>query len=369
MDEAEKIEEDVHQSKDPWEGVCLSFMVPGLGQMFAGEKWRGLIYLLLLWGGTFSGIAYFGWVFISPDRTIGLIDVVSLGGMILAWFILEALMLVDAHRAVGRSNLRDDLPISPSQTKKPWLGALLSYIFPGVGQFYNKQIIKGVVFIGIEVILLFAENIYWVMFSFCFIFEIFAISDAYYVSSRTNGSALSLLAQGTKRQVYTLITVLFLFGFLTNSYNENIIKGKLIQPYHIPSASMNPTLREKDYILATKYDFDPHQTRRGDVIVFKYPVDKKTDYVKRVIGLPGEKIEIVGNKVYINGKILDEPYTVYKGTGKYGPYSIPEGNYFVMGDNRDFSQDSRSWGPVPVDLIEGLAYKIYYPFSRSGPVR
>lgn len=368
MDEAENIEQGVHQSKDPWEGVFLSFMVPGLGQVFAGEKKRGVLWLFLLWVGGLSGTGYFGWVFLSAERIISLIDAVSLGGMILAWFILEALMLVDAHRAVVRSNLRNDIPGPPTRPKKPWLGALLSYIFPGVGQFYNKQIFKGVVFVGIETILLFAENIYWVVFSFCFVFEIFSISDAYYVSTRTNGSAQSLLAQGTKRQVYTLMGVLFLFGFLTNTYNENIIKGRLIQPYNIPSASMSPTLREKDYILATKYGFSPQNTRRGDVIVFKYPVDKKTDYVKRVIGLPGEKIEIVDNKVYINGKSLDEAYTVYKGSEKYGPYTVPEGNYFVMGDNRDFSQDSRVWGPVPVDMIEGRVYKIYYPFSRSGPV-
>ena len=207
------------------------------------------------------------------------------------------------------------------------------------------------------------------MFSFCFVFEIFSISDAFYVSCRINGSPDTMFSKGTNRQVYSLMGLLFLISFLTSTYNENLIKANLVQAYHIPSASMSPTLRQKDYILAGKYNFSVQQTRRGDVIVFKYPKDKKTDYVKRVIGLPGDKIEIVNNKVLINGVSLDEPYAVYNGSNQYGPYTVPEGNYFVMGDNRDFSQDSRSWGPVPAELIEGRVYKIYYPFSRSGPVR
>jgi signal peptidase I len=368
VDETENIKV-TDQSQDPWKGVFLSFVIPGMGQMYAGETRRGILFLLLLWGGTLAGMGYFGWVFFSRTRVIHLTDVAYLACMLLIWIVFELLMLIDAHRAINRSNLEKRLPPPPPQIKKPWLSTLLSYIFPGIGQFYNGQISKGLIFMGIEIFLLIANNIYSLTFIFCFIFEIYAMNDAFYVSSRTNDSPSSLFFQGTRRQIISLLGFLFILALIFSTYNEYLFKNKIVQAYHIPSASMSPTLRKGDHILAAKYNFSREKTRRGDVIVFKYPKDKKTDYVKRVIGLPGEKINILNNEVFINGRRLDEPYIVYHGSEKYGPYTIPERSYFVMGDNRDFSQDSRVWGPVPTDLIEGLVYKIYYPFSRSGPLQ
>jgi len=351
------------QSQDPWKGVFLSFLISGLGQMYAGEKKRGILFLLLLWGWTLAGMGYFGWIFFSRTRVIHLTDVVYFGCMLLSWIVFELLMLIDAYRAINRANLRKKRLPLPPQIKKPWLATLLSYLFPGIGQFYNGQIAKGLIFVAIEIFFLMVNNIYALTFIFCFIFEIYAMNDAFYASSRRNDSPSSLFFQGTRRQIISLLGFFFFMALILSIYNE------IVQAYQIPSASMSPTLRVGDRILTTKYNFSPEKTHRGDVIVFKYPKDRKTDYVKRVIGLPGEKISILNNKVFIDGKRLDEPYTASHNSERYGPYTVPQGSYFVMGDNRDVSLDSRVWGPVPVDLIEGLVYKICYPFSRSGPLQ
>jgi signal peptidase I len=118
--------------------------------------------------------------------------------------------------------------------------------------------------------------------------------------------------------------------------------------------------------------------KRGDVIVFKYPVEPERDFIKRVIGLPGETLELRQKVVYINGKALDEPYVhfllppgaigVEKGDPRenYGPVTVPQGYYFMMGDNRDNSQDSRWWSFLPRDYIKGKALMVYWSYEPEG---
>jgi signal peptidase I len=109
---------------------------------------------------------------------------------------------------------------------------------------------------------------------------------------------------------------------------------------------------------------------RGDIIVFIFPKDESKDFIKRLIGLPGEKIEIKGREIFIDGKRLDDPYGDYEdenNTGKrclYCSVTVPEGHYFVMGDNRDNSDDSRYWGFVPADHIKGKAFIVYWSWPH-----
>jgi signal peptidase I len=116
--------------------------------------------------------------------------------------------------------------------------------------------------------------------------------------------------------------------------------------------------------------------RRGDIVVFKYPEEPERDFIKRVIGLPGDIVELRAKKVYINGQPLDEPYVHYltpAGSGgevtsadvreRYGPVTVPADQYFVMGDNRDNSQDSRYWGYLPRDHVKGRALMIYWSYA------
>ena len=105
------------------------------------------------------------------------------------------------------------------------------------------------------------------------------------------------------------------------------------------------------------------EPERGDIVIFKYPDDESVDYLKRIIGLPGETVEIISGKVYINGELLDEPYLSEEPTGDFGPYQVPEGSYFMMGDNRAVSKDSRYWHNTYVskDKIIAKAFVMYWP--------
>jgi signal peptidase I len=150
-----------------------------------------------------------------------------------------------------------------------------------------------------------------------------------------------------------------------------LIKSFIIDTREIPSTSMVPTIEIGDRVILWRlaYDFG-NEPQRGDIIVFKPPAElnEKTDLVKRVIGLPDETVEIKDGYVYINGKALTEDYLNEKPTYTYGPVTVPDGCYFVMGDNRNVSVDSHMW-PNPFlaeDAIKGKALCIYWPLPRLG---
>ena len=177
------------------------------------------------------------------------------------------------------------------------------------------------------------------------------------------------------------------------------IRTFVVQAFKIPTGSMEPNLLIGDHLLVNKLVFGPYlrgvertllpmkDIVRGNVIVFKYPEDPERDFIKRVIGLPGEQIEVRQKRVYVNGRLLDEPYAHYleqppavpaeiesgpnhSGLGgdpreNYGPVTVPPKHYFVMGDNRDNSQDSRYWGFLPRDYVKGKALVIYWSYEAE----
>ncbi len=162
------------------------------------------------------------------------------------------------------------------------------------------------------------------------------------------------------------------------------------QQSKIPTGSMIPTLLIGDYIMVNKFAYAPvtasipflgriekailpiRDVGRGDIVVFKFPEEPEKDYIKRVIGLPGDTIEIRSRQVYINGQPLTEPYKVHRNPrglnfdqDDYPPRLIPPGSYFCMGDNRDNSRDSRSWGFVPRDNLKGRAFMIWWSYEED----
>lgn len=140
------------------------------------------------------------------------------------------------------------------------------------------------------------------------------------------------------------------------------------RPFWIPSESMEPTLNPRDRVIALKvgYYFEP--PRRGDIVCFYYPVDPKQVFVKRIIGLPGDTVEVRNGLAIVNGVPLSEPYVKYPGGPDYGPRKVPDGQYFVLGDNRANSGDSRFWGFVPRKNIIGRAVVRFWPLGRAGLV-
>src|SRR5215213_6567634 len=168
------------------------------------------------------------------------------------------------------------------------------------------------------------------------------------------------------------------------------VRTWVVQAFKIPTGSMENNLLIGDHLLVNKFIFGPtplaigratlpvRPVRRGDVVVFKYPDEPDRDFIKRVIGLPGETLELKAKKVYVNGQPLDEPYvhflepasesqevTSFDVRERYGPVRVPEGQYFVMGDNRDNSQDSRYWGFLPRHYIKGRALMIYWSYESG----
>lgn len=160
-----------------------------------------------------------------------------------------------------------------------------------------------------------------------------------------------------------------------------LLRTYVVQSFSIPSLSMYPTLQVGDRIIVNKLSYDLHGIHRGDIVVFARPSLEDQEYadlVKRVIGLPGETISSKGGHVYINGKRLDEPW-LPPGTDSYtgalpgdahpefdlpGPVKIPAGEYYVMGDNRTDSEDSRFFGPIPKSLIVGRAVAVVWPLDH-----
>lgn len=150
-----------------------------------------------------------------------------------------------------------------------------------------------------------------------------------------------------------------------------LVKTFLLQAFYIPSASMEPTLHPQDRVLVNKLSYELHDVNRGDLIVFGHPEEVSgedtQDLIKRVIGLPGETVELRENSVLIDGQPLDEPY-LPEGTtfSDFGPVQVPEGHVFVLGDNRAASRDSRVFDSVPIDDIVGRAFFRIWPPSRIG---
>lgn len=150
-----------------------------------------------------------------------------------------------------------------------------------------------------------------------------------------------------------------------------------VQAFKVPSGAMLPTLIEGDRILVDKTIYEKSEPKRGDIVVFRYPPDTKKSFVKRVVGLPGETIEIREGQLYINGDVIREPEILteiyYYNGGAFGKkgqvVKIPDDSYYVLGDSSASSLDSRYWGFVPEKNLEGKAYKIYSPVNRAGPVK
>jgi len=145
-----------------------------------------------------------------------------------------------------------------------------------------------------------------------------------------------------------------------------VIYGFIAQPFLVQGASMEPNFSSGDYLLVDEATYYFREPVRGEVIVFKNPNDADEFYIKRIVGLPGEEVIVSDNEVFVNGELVDEPYLAdgIKVDGRY-VFQLDQDQYFVMGDNRDFSSDSRYWGFVPRENIVGNPLVIYWSFETS----
>ena len=263
--------------------------------------------------------------------------------------------------------------------RKPIVAAILSSLAPGLGQLYNGQIIKGIIFLLSLILLsiiIFRIGLHYSFYGLAIIllifmcFLLFIIVEAFFTAIKKKEFVLKPY---NKWYIYLLIILLInSIVLIPTNFLTNKVLG--FSAYKMPTGSMEPTLRVGDYLVADLKYFKKNKLQRGDLVVLQSPKDPAKIFIKRIIALEGEKIEIKSERVYINDVPLPEGYKVhhdnkvYPGRDNFGPVVMPSDYCFVLGDNRDKSMDSRHWGSLPLGNIKGKPLYIYWArdISRIG---
>ncbi|WP_367288084.1 signal peptidase I [Laspinema palackyanum] len=336
--------------KQPWIAVILSRIIPGAGQIYAGNLFRGLI-IIAVWLGSFG---LFLWSLLLPtiNWLLTLLALLIILGLTL-W------NLFDAHASARKSNSPQFENLRKSK-KDPWLAVFLSLLFPGLGHFYIKKIGEGLVFaIATIVVAVLAPKIFVVILRFGAAFHVYQLMNK---------------KKDISQEKAPLLIGLFVIASLVVSFAMLSLQRSVIETRYIPSGAMIPTLQIDDRLIIDKITYKFNAPERGDVIIFSptqtlQEQNFKDDFIKRLIGLPGETVEVSNGQVKINNQPLEEPYIAEPPTYQYGPVTIPENNYLVLGDNRNNSYDSHYWGFVPKENIVGKANKIFWPPDRQGAIQ
>jgi signal peptidase I len=255
------------------------------------------------------------------------------------------------------------------------LAFLLSLVSPGAGHFLVGYVRRGFMWaIGLAAIglaVIFTLPIALILWMFA--------ASAILIPLGRLACALDTLWLSGTRPPWSILLVswaaLLIGGGVVGPQLAEYYRNHYAQSFTIPSEGMEPTLLVGDYIVTDKSVYRIKTPQRGDIVVFKYPLDEKRDFIKRVIGTPGDVVQVRGRQVFVNGEQLNEPY-VKDGTAllqpgdqscayRYGcePTRVPPNSFFVMGDNRENSQDSRYWGFVRRDRIFARAFTIYWSWD------
>ena len=257
---------------------------------------------------------------------------------------------------------------------------MLTFLSVGLGHFYTGEAKRGVaffiagqvLFVGAMSSLLISPlslNIFVVMV-IGLIYTVYCLLDAVKIARKQE--------EDYQPKVYNKWYYYLLFWFCTavviTPLADLFIKSNIVQAYKIPSGSMLPTLLVGDHVLADKFIYGRIDPARGDIIIFAYPLDPEQDFIKRVIGIGGDTLEIINKKVVLNGKGLKEDYVIFQHQDilpgnisprdNFGPVPIPDDTVFVLGDNRDNAYDSRNWGFVGKEEIKARAMSIYWSWDK-----
>lgn len=272
--------------------------------------------------------------------------------------------------------------VEMSMSNKPrkwWIAGLMSLFEPGLGQIYNGQFRKGVVFLALPIFVIptaaMSFNATKVIFGLC-AFVLFGA--AFYVIAVTDAiwTARSLSTDYQRKPYNRIIAYIgiVLLVSLANQTMASMVKDKYIKTYSIPAGSMQPTLLVGDHIFVDMRQ-SARNPKHGDIIVFEYPVDPNKDFVKRVVAVGGDVVEIRDKELWVNNRPMKEMHTIHTDPGvlpkkasprdNYGPATVPANSYFVMGDNRDESYDSRFWGFVEKARIKGAVRSIYWSWDSN----
>jgi len=270
-----------------------------------------------------------------------------------------------------------DPDFSLPRKRRPFVAGVLTILVIGLGHVYNGEFSQGIVYyigsLGISLLAAFLMLIlpypanFLVFFSLGFIYFFYVFWQGW-KEAKIKDDHYQLKSYN---KVYVYAALVFFSWYIINPLFSHVIKNNIVHAYRVVATSMSPTIFDGDHILVDELVYKFSCPHRGDVVVFKYPKNETQFFIKRVIGLPGETILIHQKECYINGKEVHEDYVVhgshhgfdYPELDNFGPFKVPDNFFFVMGDNRDWSMDSRSFGPVQKDKIIGKAFMIYWSGS------
>ena len=268
-----------------------------------------------------------------------------------------------------------------NKPRKPWLAGLLTFLAVGMGHFYTGEPKRGIILFLVGQVLFIATmsclllpvlslNIF-VVLAIGLLYTIYCLVDAVGIAKKSESDCQ--LRAYNKWYYYLAFWVCTAVVF--QPLLDLFIKRNIVQAYKIPSASMMPTLFVGDLVLADKFIYGRKDPVRGDIIIFAYPLDIRQDFIKRVVAVGGDTIEIINKRVFLNGKELAEDYVMFQHSNilpgnisprdNFGPVPVPEGTVFVLGDNRDNAHDSRYWGFVRKEEIKAKTMSIYWSWDKD----
>jgi signal peptidase I len=276
----------------------------------------------------------------------------------------------------------EEASMEQARRRRPVAAFLLSYFVPGLGQLYNGNALRGaLLFVGFWALFIAFTGLTRLIYSLwalgCigaafFIAGILVAADAAIGAGRLKTIQLKWY---NKWYLYVCVLLTLYIAFVPAVKRISIDHISGMRSYRMPASSMEPSLKTGDHFIAKLERFGDRLPSRGDVIIFPYPENTSKDFVKRVIGLPGERLEIKDKVVFNDGQRIEDPWGVsysdvilpgdLNPRDNFGPISIPQGAVFVMGDNRDFSHDSRFWGFVEIKNITARALFIYWSDDKS----
>ena len=255
--------------------------------------------------------------------------------------------------------------------RKPILAFLLSLVTPGLGQMYNGQFRKGISYlVGFFLVYIVFSFLLFNFYGMIFYVIVMIGFFLFVLIGAVRGAVKFKTIELKSYNKWYIYLIIFL---LSNAAIRPLvgwtIKNNIARSYKIPSSGMAPTLLVGDHLVADMRIYKSEKPKRGDIIIFEFPKDPSKDFIKRVIGMEGEKVEVINNKIYINQKLLDDPWGYftkdYPVLDTFGPVVVPKDSLFVLGDNRNNSQDSRFWGFVNREKVKGKALYLYWAKNKS----
>ncbi|MDJ0735475.1 MAG: signal peptidase I [Nostocaceae cyanobacterium] len=333
--------------KNPWLAANLSMLLPGLGQIYVNQWTKGLLIVFAFIGFLWHGI----WSILAAEGN----TVRGLWLLVIAIAIYVVSLWDAYHTAQQRLSTREK-----TKCKDAWYSVFLSQVLPGLGHLYLDKVVLGGLFLIAGIGLGLFTNYQPMLMPLAYSMWAIAGYHAYRISPRKNTHSSKFVVG---------IVTLLLITRLAIGYAPIWFDSAILQCI-VPSESMLPTLQVDDRIFVSKKRAYRPQT--GDIVVF-YPsksavkilqASPNTLFVKRVIGLPGDEVEVKQGRIFINQQPLKESYETTLPAYRWGAKIVPDGEYFVLGDNRNESADSHVWGFLPREKIIGKAYKIYWPPNR-----